>query len=213
VSKKQKAKPKSQSPKISFWSPASLISTFFGIGRVPFAPGTFGSIAGLAVFIFFHIWWSFVDFYFRSDIWQVYLAGFMFCSVCFYAAQVYCKITKTEDPQEIVVDEVIGQFITCFLGLVLLMKFSVWFARTPYETATGTVIYENLAAMNGKEYALYLLISLIAFRFFDILKPWPISWADKNIKGGVGVMIDDVLAGIAAGIASALVFMLLKFYI
>jgi phosphatidylglycerophosphatase A len=38
----------------------------------------------------------------------------------------------------------------------------------------------------------------VLFRFFDILKPWPISWADRNIKGGLGIMLDDVLAGLLA---------------
>jgi len=42
-----------------------------------------------------------------------------------------------------------------------------------------------------------LLVAFILFRVFDIWKPWPISWADKNIEGGLGVMVDDILAGIA----------------
>jgi len=41
-------------------------------------------------------------------------------------------------------------------------------------------------------------ISFVLFRLFDIWKPWPISWADKNIDGGLGVMVDDIMAGIAA---------------
>jgi phosphatidylglycerophosphatase A len=44
----------------------------------------------------------------------------------------------------------------------------------------------------------YLLIAFLLFRFFDIVKPWPISWADKNIHGGFGVMFDDVLAALAS---------------
>jgi len=43
-----------------------------------------------------------------------------------------------------------------------------------------------------------MAIAFVLFRLFDIWKPWPISWADKNISGGVGVMADDILAGIAA---------------
>ncbi len=42
-----------------------------------------------------------------------------------------------------------------------------------------------------------LLVAFILFRVFDIWKPWPISWADKNIEGGLGVMVDDIMAGIA----------------
>jgi phosphatidylglycerophosphatase A len=51
-----------------------------------------------------------------------------------------------------------------------------------------------------------LILGFVLFRFFDIVKPWPISWLDKKVAGGFGIMIDDV----AAGIASALVLILLK---
>ena len=43
---------------------------------------------------------------------------------------------------------------------------------------------------------LWIVLGFILFRFFDILKPWPISWLDKNLQGGAGIMLDDVLAGI-----------------
>lgn len=45
---------------------------------------------------------------------------------------------------------------------------------------------------------LWIGLAFIAFRFFDILKPWPCSWSDRRIKGGIGIMMDDVLAGIYA---------------
>ncbi len=45
---------------------------------------------------------------------------------------------------------------------------------------------------------LWLVVGFILFRFFDILKPWPISWLDKNLQGGLGIMLDDVLAGVFA---------------
>ena len=44
----------------------------------------------------------------------------------------------------------------------------------------------------------WILIGFCLFRTFDILKPWPINWVDKNVKGGLGIMLDDVLAGIMA---------------
>tara|TARA_Y100001935_G_C17282658_1_gene498435 strand:+ start:533 stop:1021 length:489 start_codon:yes stop_codon:yes gene_type:complete len=43
---------------------------------------------------------------------------------------------------------------------------------------------------------IWILIGFLLFRFFDILKPWPIGWVDKNVKGGAGIMLDDILAGI-----------------
>ena len=45
---------------------------------------------------------------------------------------------------------------------------------------------------------LWVLIGFVLFRIFDILKPWPISWIDKNVRGGLGIMLDDVVAGLAA---------------
>jgi phosphatidylglycerophosphatase A len=52
-----------------------------------------------------------------------------------------------------------------------------------------------LAVPQGWE---WLLAGFVLFRFFDVLKPWPISWLDKNVKGGLGIMVDDVVAGIAS---------------
>ncbi|MFO6238489.1 phosphatidylglycerophosphatase A, partial [Pseudomonas aeruginosa] len=48
------------------------------------------------------------------------------------------------------------------------------------------------------EPAVQVLIGFVVFRIVDILKPWPISWVDRNVHGGVGIMLDDVLAGVFA---------------
>ncbi len=45
---------------------------------------------------------------------------------------------------------------------------------------------------------LYIILGFILYRFFDILKPWPISWLDKHVNGGFGIMIDDIFAGVVA---------------
>ena len=52
---------------------------------------------------------------------------------------------------------------------------------------------------------LWLLLGFIFFRIFDILKPWPIGWADRQVSGGMGIMLDDVLAGIYAGLVLLLI--------
>ena len=53
----------------------------------------------------------------------------------------------------------------------------------------------------------WLLLGFILFRIFDIAKPWPISWADKKVAGGIGIMLDDILAGlIAAGVLQLIIF-------
>ena len=49
-------------------------------------------------------------------------------------------------------------------------------------------------------------LAFLLFRLFDISKPWPISWVDKNIKGGTGVLLDDLIAGLFAGVIIYLFF-------
>ena len=52
---------------------------------------------------------------------------------------------------------------------------------------------------------LWVLLGFILFRFFDILKPWPISWIDKKVRGGFGIMLDDIVAGLAAALSLQLI--------
>ena len=84
----------------------------------------------------------------------------------------YVKKTGREDPKEVVIDEVAGMWLT--IGIIpAIGDFS--------EPVIGIYI-----------------ILFLGFRFFDILKPWPISWCDRHIKGGFGIMLDDILAAILA---------------
>ena len=83
------------------------------------------------------------------------------------------EILKVHDHSAIVWDEFVGQW----LSLLPLLAIADW----------------NTATYIG------ILLAFVLFRIFDILKPWPISWCDKNLHGGLGIMFDDVLAGLAAG--------------
>ncbi len=89
--------------------------------------------------------------------------------------------TGREDPSECVIDELAGQWLACAIGLfgfgVLAPVENIW---------------------------LPLLIAFLLFRLFDITKPWPVGWADRSIAGGLGVMADDMIAGLFAGIGVAL---------
>lgn len=82
-------------------------------------------------------------------------------------------ILKVHDHEAIVWDEFVGQWIS----LLPLVAGAAWQPST----------YVGVA------------LAFLLFRFFDILKPWPISWCDHNLKGGFGIMVDDILAGLAAG--------------
>jgi phosphatidylglycerophosphatase A len=174
-----------QQPSLPLWHPASLIATFFCVGKIPVAPGTFGSIAAFPFF------WlvSFIvgrEYPLTPDpatrligIFTVLLGILVVLFIIgTWASYVYVKRSGKEDPGEIVVDEVVGQ------GIVLLAAIPIVILQ---PEAHGLL-------------PVTLIASLALFRYFDIKKPWPIDWCDEHIKGGFGVMFDDVVAGIMAAV-------------
>ena len=133
----------------------TLFVSVFGIGFIPIASGTFGSLGGIVIgYILYYININLL--YFVIPV--LFILG-VFCS------NVYQKQTGEKDSSIIVIDEVVGQLIAMLF------------------------IIDN---------PLFVFISFILFRIFDIFKPWPASYADSKIKGGLGVMLDDVIAGIYA---------------
>ncbi len=146
---------------LPFWHPASLLATWFGSGLLPKAPGTWGSLAALPfAFAIASL----------AGPWGLLAAVLAVTVAGLWAADVYAARSGADDPGEVVIDEVAGQ----------------WLALVP-------------AALDPRLYA----VAFLAFRFFDIVKVWPAGWLDRNLKGGWGIMLDDLAAGIYAG---ALVF-------
>ena len=152
---------------------AKIISTFFFVGQIKKAPGTFGTMAGLLVIfpVFHHL--SLYDF--QYIIYTTFLLGII-------ATHKYTEITQKLDPKEVVIDEVVGVWIALF--------FVKFFTPEANDLLTFG-------------------LSFAFFRFFDILKPFPISYLDKNLKNALGVMLDDILAGIFGGICTVLLIKLL----
>ena len=134
------------------------IATLGGIGKLFIAPGTIASL--LATFTGYFILLNISKFIFLLLIIAIFFLGIL-------SSNAHYKKYKKHDSSEIVIDEVVGQWLV--------------------------VIFLN-------ENILHLLLGFVLFRFFDIIKPWPISLADKNIKNGFGVMLDDVIAGFFAGV-------------
>ena len=98
----------------------------------------------------------------------------------------YEKTTGIHDQQHIVIDEAAGMWLSLMIA---------------YSTAiTLEYAYADIAAIG---------LSFTAFRLFDIWKPSTIGWIDRELKGGLGVMLDDVLAGIAGGLLSVVLLMTL----
>lgn len=139
-------------PGISPWHPAHLAATWFGCGLLPKAPGTWGSLAALPFA------WGLS----KLGGWPVLLAASLLCFLAgWWASAVYVRHTGVDDPSEVVIDEVAGQW------LVL--------AAAPADP-------------------LLYAIGFALFRVLDITKPWPARWADRHVHGGLGVMLDDMLA-------------------
>ena len=157
----------------------SLFVTLFGIGKVKAAPGTIASfLTTSALFYFFHV--------IKLSHFVILLFLLILFIYSFYAITSYIKEREDKDPQEIVVDEVIGQSIPIYL----------------YEISHNSQINSESA------YLVYFYI-FILFRFFDIKKPFPVSYIDKKFKNSFGVIFDDVIAGFYV-VLTLIIFMVLK---
>lgn len=140
--------------KIGVW-----IATLFNIGRMPFAPGTWGSLVTTLLVYFIDPYWQAPLIIRLAVIFVVFLVGIP-------AANAAEKHFNKKDPGQCVIDEVAGQMVT-----LLVAPHHMW----------------------------AYLAGFLAFRFFDIIKPFPIRRLEK-IHGGLGIMVDDIAAGIYAAI-------------
>ena len=144
----------------------SLFVTLFGIGRISKIPG---SIASLVTIIFLFFIFQILDL--APDLVLICLIVIFFVSL--YSINQFIKNKENKDPKEIVIDEFIGQSIPICL----------------YEIA-----HEGSKETN--EVLTFYFIMFILFRIFDITKPYPVSYYDKNFKNSFGVVMDDVCAGL-----------------
>ena len=156
------------------------LSTLYGIGLVRIAPGTAGSlVAALLAYPIVQLPWG--------CLWLA-LGALLFTVLGSMNAARFMRARNTmHDPSEIVIDELIGQWLT-------YVVWHGWLFAIAGTSASAIRLLDEVAAS-----PLFLALGFALFRLFDILKPWPISWADRHIKGGFGVMFDDVLAAIPAG--------------
>ncbi len=136
----------------TFTNPWYFLALGFGSGLAPKAPGTFGTLAALPVYLVLS---QFSPVVYLSSVLLAFVFGVWLC-------EHVANDMKVKDPGCIVWDEFVGLWITLFLLPV------GWY---------------------------WIVIGFGLFRFFDIVKPWPVSWADKSLTGGMGIMVDDVLAG------------------
>jgi phosphatidylglycerophosphatase A len=215
---------------------ALAIASVFGVGYIPKAPGTFGSLVGVATVFFSAVFFlrpaslggllsfqpnydaALMDKHFLvpgSDLHNAVLALPIFCALALlvllgaigvWSASRAAAYAGIKDPQFVVIDEVAGQHFALLLPLIPI--------ALPHLTAHMDIstfaIFFALSLVNWK----YLLLGFILFRVFDIWKPWPVRQLEK-LPGGWGIMADDWMAGIYAAILLhvALHFGLLTFHI
>jgi phosphatidylglycerophosphatase A len=159
----------------------TLFVTMFGLGKIPKIPGTFGSLA--TIFILF-ICFHVVNL--SSNIILIFLV--IIFVYAFSAVTSYIEDNENKDPKEVIIDEFIGQSIPIYL----------------YEISHGT-------EKSPDEAIIFYGVCFILFRFFDIAKPFPVSFFDKNFKNSFGVIMDDVCAGFYV-VLSLICFMVLSSY-
>ena len=156
-----------------------LFVTCFGIGSFRFAPGT---VASLATTIFLFSLFHVINL--SNNIILITLLLIFIYS--FYAVSEYIKDNENKDPKEVVIDEFIGQSIPIYL----------------YEISHKTI-------KDPQEAVLFYLYIFILFRYFDIKKPFPVSYFDKKFKNSFGVILDDVVAGLYVTL-TLIIFMFVK---
>jgi phosphatidylglycerophosphatase A len=185
-----------RTPRISLFA-----ATAFGLGYIPTAPGTLGSLLGLAVALVpFQIWRAMGAVGIQSVVVHRMpvdpllvpqaLGGVVIALGGVWAAGRSARYWRDQDPQRVVIDEVSGQHLTLVLGSIL----PVWWrpaADSWGPRALGFITYQS--ALNWK----YLLLGFILFRGFDIWKPFPVRQAE-SLPGGWGIMADDWFAAVYA---------------
>ncbi len=148
------------------WSdPIHFLAFGFGSGLAPKAPGTFGTVAAIPVYLLLSLLASLPVYLVVTALFSV--VGIWICGKA-------SKDLGVHDHSGIVWDEIVGYLITMILVPV------TWY---------------------------WILVGFVLFRFFDILKPWPISILDKKVSGGFGIMVDDIVAGLfSLGVMHLLIY-------
>jgi phosphatidylglycerophosphatase A len=160
-------------PRLILSTPVHLISFGFGSGLAKHAPGTWGTLAAVPLYLVL-----------SALTWPYYAAV---CLLLFgfgcWATGESARLLHVSDYPGFVFDEIVGFLI----------------AAAPLVVAYHYLALVSLA---------WLPLAFGLFRLFDILKPWPIGWLDRRVHGGLGVMLDDGLAGLAS---AAVLYVAMRF--
>ena len=152
--------------RIMFRHPAYFIGLGFGSGLSKYAPGTVATLWAWVLFLAFRNSFDF-------NFWVIFLIFSFFLGT--WACSLTARKLKRSDPSEIVIDEIVA----------------FWFVLALLPSANDPL--SEFVLVGFTEWFIQL-IAFIVFRVFDIFKPPPISWIDENVKGGFGIMLDDIVA-------------------
>ena len=155
-----------------------IFVTLFGIGKIKKIPGSFASLATT-----FFLYFLFHILNIPPNIILISIIFIFFISI--YTVNIFIKNMENKDPKEVVIDEFIGQSIPICL----------------YEVA-------HEGTRDTDRVLIFYFVMFILFRIFDIVKPYPVSYYDKNFKNSFGVIMDDVAAGLYV-VAVLVLFMVL----
>jgi phosphatidylglycerophosphatase A len=156
---------KQTKPNVTFdlKQPIQFLALGFGSGLAPKAPGTFGTLAAIPLFLLLAM---LTPLFYLIAVIVMSIAGVYICGKA-------ASDVGVHDHPAIVWDEFVGYFITMFMIPISWQS---------------------------------ILVGFLLFRLFDILKPWPISYIDKQMTGGAGIMFDDILAGVFSLLIMQLMF-------
>lgn len=181
----RKSSPKKPKTPKSFFDYLSLTVTTFGVGYLPLAPGTWGSIVGVLIYLLIIYIEGLIAVSFLAQDWLLSTVTAWFYSINLLLFLLFCllgirtsgratKLFRDKDPQKVVVDEVMGQLLV--------------FLFVPFLTSWWLI------------FAGFLL-----FRVFDIIKPYPIDYL-QTLPAGLGVCADDLLAGVYGGVCLSILY-------
>jgi len=150
---------------VSLADPGHLLALGLGTGLMPKAPGTWGALLAVPLFLVLHPY---------GPVAYVMVVAALFVLGVYVSGRT-ARALGVHDHSAIVIDEIVGMLVT-------------WVAVAPGWTT--------------------ILAGFALFRFFDILKPWPVGRIDRSVSGGTGIMLDDLAAGLmAAAVLQALVYL------
>ena len=175
---------------------SSCICTVCGVGDIKYAPGTFGSLVTFPIFLLINKIITMVGIKDLLSLASLYLIILLLLFwLANWAISVYIAANKKDDPGEIVIDEVIGQLLAYMLPFLLTVYYYTDFISVIFYTPIVSVIV-----------GLVLIFTpFLFFRVFDILKIGLVGYIDSHIHGSIGIIMDDVVAGLYAGFSVCII--------